>query len=201
MKLINTMLMAIGLLTLSSVGFASTLSYSTDVGYTGSTGSTGAILFDGNRIRLLPAPDSGTTGDIFFDLTSTIDSTIQVSVSSTNSDLDPTAQAIDSFLYLDTDIGAGNETGLFSSTLDTLIASGTGTLTAAIFNAIIETPSLYFLRFVTTAESSISGSVSAVPVPAAGILFASALFGAGFLGRRKKKAAKANMIGAFARTA
>ncbi len=44
-------------------------------------------------------------------------------------------------------------------------------------------------------------TLSTVPVPAAGILFASALFGAGFLGRRKKKAKKSNMIGAFARTA
>ena len=41
-------------------------------------------------------------------------------------------------------------------------------------------------------------SVSTVPVPAAGILFASALFGAGALGRRKKKA-KASVVGAFAR--
>lgn len=41
-------------------------------------------------------------------------------------------------------------------------------------------------------------SVTAVPVPAAGILFASALFGAGALGRRKKKA-KASVVGAFAR--
>lgn len=40
--------------------------------------------------------------------------------------------------------------------------------------------------------------VSTVPVPAAGILFASALFGAGALGRRKKKA-KASVVGAFAR--
>ena len=41
-------------------------------------------------------------------------------------------------------------------------------------------------------------SVTAVPVPAAGILFASALFGAGAFGRRKKKA-KASVVGAFAR--
>ena len=44
-------------------------------------------------------------------------------------------------------------------------------------------------------------TLSAVPVPAAGILFASALLGAGALGRRKKKATKSNMIGAFARAA
>ena len=41
-------------------------------------------------------------------------------------------------------------------------------------------------------------AVSAVPVPAAGILFASALLGAGALGRRKKKA-QASVVGAFAR--
>ncbi len=44
-------------------------------------------------------------------------------------------------------------------------------------------------------------TISTVPVPAAGILFASALLGAGFLGRRKKKVTKSNMIGAFARAA
>lgn len=41
--------------------------------------------------------------------------------------------------------------------------------------------------------------VSAVPVPAAGILFASALLGAGALGRRKKKSANTLMVGAFTR--
>lgn len=46
---------------------------------------------------------------------------------------------------------------------------------------------------------SYDGDISAVPVPAAGILFASALFGAGALGRRKKKSAKTSMVGAFAR--
>lgn len=40
-------------------------------------------------------------------------------------------------------------------------------------------------------------AVSAVPVPAAGILFASALLGAGAFGRRKKK--QASVVGAFAR--
>ena len=42
--------------------------------------------------------------------------------------------------------------------------------------------------------------VSAVPVPAAGILFASALFGLAAIGRRKKKSTKASMVGVFART-
>ena len=54
---------------------------------------------------------------------------------------------------------------------------------------------------VRTNEYAFDVTISTVPVPAAGILFASALFGAGFLGRRKKKATKSNMIGAFARAA
>ena len=41
--------------------------------------------------------------------------------------------------------------------------------------------------------------VSIVPVPAAGILFASALFGMGVFGRRKKKSSTTVMVGAFAR--
>ena len=41
-------------------------------------------------------------------------------------------------------------------------------------------------------------TLSAVPVPAAGILFGSALLAAGAFGRRKKKA-KASVVGAFAR--
>ena len=41
---------------------------------------------------------------------------------------------------------------------------------------------------------------SEVSVPAAGILFASALFGAGIFGRRKKKSTSSNvMVGAFTR--
>ena len=57
----------------------------------------------------------------------------------------------------------------------------------------------YFIEFTGTLGDSYNADVAAVPVPAAGILFASALFGAGALGRRKKKSAKASMVGAFTR--
>ena len=49
------------------------------------------------------------------------------------------------------------------------------------------------------ANDSSTYMVSTVPIPAAGILFATALFGAGLLGRRKKKSTKASMVGVFAR--
>ena len=50
-----------------------------------------------------------------------------------------------------------------------------------------------------TGDYAIDLTISTVPVPAAGILFASALFGAGALSRRKKKTAKTSMVGAFTR--
>ena len=56
----------------------------------------------------------------------------------------------------------------------------------------------YMLELIGEADRRYDVQVAAVPVPAAGILFASALFGAGALGRRKKKA-KASVVGAFAR--
>ena len=56
----------------------------------------------------------------------------------------------------------------------------------------------YRLILTGTEGLDYNGNISAVPVPAAGILFASALFGAGVLGRRKKKA-KVSVVGAFAR--
>jgi len=42
--------------------------------------------------------------------------------------------------------------------------------------------------------------VNVVPIPAAGILFASALFGLGVIGRRKKKDTKTTMVSVFTRT-
>ena len=45
-----------------------------------------------------------------------------------------------------------------------------------------------------------SENSSVVPVPVAGVIFASLLFAAGSLGRRKKKSKKSVIIGAFARS-
>ena len=45
-----------------------------------------------------------------------------------------------------------------------------------------------------------SKNISTVPVPVAGLLFASVLFGAGVFGRRKKKSKKTLIVGAFARS-
>ena len=66
------------------------------------------------------------------------------------------------------------------------------------FSVSLASGTTYRLLLSGTEGLDYNGNVSAVPVPAAGILFASALFGAGVLGRRKKKA-KASVVGAFAR--
>ena len=79
---------------------------------------------------------------------------------------------------------------------DSLVGMGTSSLVASLFAA-----ENYYLAITGAQGTSYNGEISAVPVPAAGILFASALLGAGALGRRKKKATKSNMIGAFARAA
>ena len=60
------------------------------------------------------------------------------------------------------------------------------------------TAGIYYLELTSGGAGTYNVHVSAVPVPAAGILFASALFGAGIFGRRKKKA-KTSVVGAFAR--
>ena len=49
------------------------------------------------------------------------------------------------------------------------------------------------------ANDSSTYMVSTVPIPAAGILFASVLLGLGVFGRRKKKSANTLMVGAFTR--
>ena len=66
------------------------------------------------------------------------------------------------------------------------------------FSILLATNTTYRMLLSGAEGRSYDGEISAVPVPAAGILFASALLGAGALGRRKKKA-KASVVGAFAR--
>lgn len=55
-------------------------------------------------------------------------------------------------------------------------------------------------HFLKERETNTANTVSTVPLPAAGILFASALFGVGLFGRRKKKSAETLVVGAFTRT-
>lgn len=96
--------------------------------------------------------------------------------------------------------------GIFNDASDASLGSGVSDINngvnSAIVGAFLGGLTLYFLEitgFGGAGYSGAIGAVSAVPVPAAGILFASALLGAGLFGRRKKKAANNAIVGAFAR--
>lgn len=190
MNVIKKLLLAASLLAISSVGFASTVTIGG-----GSPGSFGSILVDnGSPANIFTGTGSGTK---FYDLRAALDTQVNFVASATKASSNPTEQLVTINLYQDT----GGMAGVFDT--DTLLATDTS------FNAAFSwflsatigmVENLYFLEFITTPESGLSAEISAVPVPAAGILFASALFGAGFLGRRKKKA-KTAVMGAFARAA
>lgn len=57
-----------------------------------------------------------------------------------------------------------------------------------------------YLQVSADEQVGYSVTVSAVPVPAAGVLFATLLLSAGAVGRRKKKSANTLMVNAFTRT-
>jgi len=190
MNMIKKLLLATSLLAISSVGFASTVTIGTTA-----TGAFGSILVDNG----LPASIfTGTgTGSKFYDLQAAFDIDARFIASATKASLDPTEQVVTINLFQDT--GAlGVFDNLDSMIPDMLLATSTGF--NAAFSWFLTSGTSYFLEFITTPQSGLSAEISAVPVPAAGILFASALFGAGFLGRRKKKAQTA-VMSAFARAA
>ena len=84
------------------------------------------------------------------------------------------------------------------TTFSNLLAGGS---LISSFNYLLDATQAYIIVLTESDSLSFSNSslqISSVPVPAAGILFASALLGAGAFGRRKKKA-QATVVGAFAR--
>ena len=197
MKKINMLIMA-GLLSLTSMANAFTLDPTAD--------GTLAVTVDGPSVSdggFFGIGD-GTTASAFFNLV--LDTGGFSEAAGTSIDINfpgpvVTTNPVSVFLYRDGPGAAGD--GVFDVMTDVLIDSASGT--AATISAFLNGTTTYFLQLVGLSESSYNVEVAAsspVPVPAAGILFASALFGAGALGRRKKKTAKTAktaMIGAFAR--
>lgn len=176
-------LLIAGLLSLTSVSFASSVTFFGDAGYTGTAGSTGNIsLIEGDGGVTVGGFFRDADGD-FYDLTTNSGSltTIALQLDVTPPDTGSVTIALyDSYADLLAGVGSA-------------VDSGVNQLTASL-NAGAD----YFLQFTGEIGTSYNADVAAIPVPAAGILFASALFGAGALGRRKKKA-KASVVGAFAR--
>jgi len=80
--------------------------------------------------------------------------------------------------------------------IDELLYTGVNSV-----SALLSSDTLYFLQLTGINGTDFTGEISAVPVPAAGILFASVLLGLGAIGRRKKKIAKTALVSVFARSA
>ena len=194
MKLINKMLIAVGLLAMSSVGFASSVTASSFVGAEGDinlVGTNDTVGFSGNFADL---GDPMLHDSVYYGLTVTTDASAISAARSVvfDSGFIPTFGDIFLSIFVDDDGTSG-----FNAGTDSVLIDGMNSLAGFILNSGTQ----YFLQLTGPSNTGYTGTISTVPVPAAGILFASALFGAGFLGRRKKKATKSNMIGAFARAA
>ena len=170
-------LLIAGLLSLTSVSFASTITAGTSATF--GTTSSGTI----NLVHMDPVltvfGDFGNNTVRTYDLNvSPVDST-GITIGTSN-DAPGNIYSILFELYDATDLG-------------TVLAFGNN------LNVALSSTTNYILKLTGTLGTSYTMDVAAVPVPAAGILFASALLGAGAFGRRKKKSAKTSMVGAFAR--
>jgi len=192
MKAIKNLIVASTLLMVSSIGFASTVS---PIGSTLGSEGTISLTTDGDNASIggffAGELDLNIPVTHFYDLNVAGESNVMAGATSFH---------FSPLTFIDATLSvfqAGIDGMFFGSVDDTLIATGTGSLIAF---GLLATEN-YYLAITGAQGTSYNGDVSAVPVPAAGILFASALFGAGALSRRKKKAAKSNMIGAFARAA
>ena len=173
-------LLIAGLLSLSSVSFASTVDYAGGL----TANSSGLIEVSNNTSDLNVAGQFSDTKELFYDIRMAdgFDGLLTTFGSSTLANNDPFAAFADVFLY---------EAGI-------LVAGG---VNMNSFTYLLATGTTYLVQLVESdllSSSSSSLTVSSVPVPAAGILFASVLLGAGAFGRRKKKA-QASVVGAFAR--
>lgn len=185
-------LLIAGLLSLSSVSFASTVTY---------TGATQGLVADVTTVN----GDPEFTFGIAFD---TSDPTSMTSAeladaktqiySLTNQYFDGSLTTIGASYLVDPFASEPLSLTLYADAALTLWVAGDGSST---LSALLNADQKYYLEVIEGANingSSPNIKVSTVPVPAAGILFASALLGAGAFGRRKKKA-QASVVGAFAR--
>ena len=168
-----------GLLCFSTVSFASSVSPSSVIG---SAGTINLINGDGG-VTVGGLFDA--SGSVFYDLSINGGALATIAMSF---DVTPvwTVNDVQIAIYSSYD----EITTLFSG----LVANGTNNLSVALTAG-----QQYFLQFSGITGDSYNADIAAVPVPAAGILFATALLGAGAFGRRKKKTTKTSMVGAFTR--
>ena len=210
MNKIKTLIVALGLMSFSVIGQAGLITMP-GPGFVGTTDSLGTISLIGDAPLTNFGDNFVASLDVFYDVALDVSSFVSISVSSSVQGIpfsDPKDVSIELF--------QSNGDGLFnmldgpsiaSDATNPAIIAANMIDSALILNMFLDATSNYFLRIIgvdPTATYDVAAIAvlppSEVPVPAAGILFASALFGAGFLGRRKKKA-KTAVMGAFARAA
>lgn len=210
MNKVKTLIVALGLMSFSVIGQAGLISPG-DFGDVGTTDSLGTINLQGGAPLTNFGDNFVSSLDVFYDIVLDVSSFVSIGVSSSIQGIpfsDPKNVSIGLFSsngdmlfdLMDGPSIANDATN--PALIDANIADS-----ALILNIFLDATSNYFLRiFGSDPTSTFDVAIvavlppSEVPVPAAGILFASALFGAGFLGRRKKKA-KTAVMGAFARAA
>ena len=211
MNKVKTLLVALGLMSFSVIGQAGLISPG-DFGDVGTTDSLGTISLIGDAPLTNFGDNFVASLDVFYDVALDVSSFVSFSVSSSIQDIpfsDPKDVSI--LLYQSDSNGVFNPPfadGLLDSdATNSALIDANIVDSALILNIFLDAANDYFLRIIgvdSTATYDVAAIAvlppSEVPVPAAGILFASALFGAGFLGRRKKKA-KTAVMGAFARAA
>lgn len=189
MNKIKALFISVCLLSISSVGYASTVSMTGT-----SAGSTGTVTLDSAPANFF----GGFTGaSVIYDLFSTTNSIFSIDAVSSKAGVG--LSDLEIALYSENGAAVNFQPSPLMNQ-DTFIGSDS-TLFANI-TALLATGVHYYLQLTgldTYSYNVTISEVSAVPVPAAGLLFASALFGAGALGRRKKKTADTSVVGAFAR--
>jgi len=197
---IKAFLIAVCLLSVSQFSMAFTVAFPGDV-----PGSTASYIVDDFEVIGGPAFAFSATGSGFVDIRNLLDSPVNVVIEASSTQ-GATPQPIQVAFFED-NAAEGGTIGTLDA-LDTVLLPLTEPSLGFTFSWLLDPflegegaplDNLYFLEFLTTENSSINITVSPVPVPAAGILFATALLGAGALSRRKKKTANSAVVGAFAR--
>lgn len=193
-------LLIAGLLSLSSASFATSISYTSDyidVGIGDAVYGTGyGAVLNGDQAGTITLDNDGVRQRFEGELASVAnnpDGTASTAQTSAWWEVIINADDLVTFGWADNTLDPSDLTVQFFDGMTALSPAFLGDFSVSLGAGT------YKMLLTGTQGRHYDGDISAVPVPAAGILFASALLGAGAFGRRKKKSLNASMVGAFTR--